>query len=45
MKSFINLLDDNGVIWVSAELSPSKIKSIIRHYAKLGINLQVSGAN
>ena len=31
--------EDTGVIWVSADLTPTKTKAFIRAYAKLGIYL------
>jgi len=38
------LIDANGYLWMSAELSPAKLKKIIRAYELAGVELfQLAG--
>ena len=39
-KRDIELVDDSGSEWVIATLSATRLKAIVKEYAKYGINLQ-----
>lgn len=40
IKREIALVDDSGILWVMASLSATRVKAIMKEYAKYGINLQ-----
>ena len=42
-KEFHTLIDDTGLVWVSAELSTSRAAAIVKSYARAGIQLQAVG--
>lgn len=39
MRRHVELVDDKNYLWVSADLTPTRIASLLRAYAKCGINL------
>jgi hypothetical protein len=43
MTRHVQLVDDKNYIWVSADLTPTRIRSLIRAYAKCGIQLTERG--
>jgi hypothetical protein len=44
MSTFTVLVDDTGLQWVAAELSPTRARSLVKSYAKAGIALSEKGA-
>ena len=44
MKSTTLLADDNGLVWVEAQLSEAQVKRVINSYKRAGITLTPYGS-
>ena len=43
-KTYTELIEEStGILWISADLTPTRTRAFIRQYAKLGINLTERG--
>lgn len=44
MKNKVKLIDDTGAIWCESDLSPTRVKAIVRAYELSGVSLMVVNA-
>lgn len=42
-KQHLRLMDSAGIVWVDANLSPSRAVALVKSYARAGIELQLVG--
>lgn len=44
MKTTTLLTDDNGLVWVEAQLSEAQVKRLIKGYERAGVSLTAYGS-